>query len=360
MVLLMARLPPVERGAGSARLAHWHLLGSRYVAGAAEVYALLAGAAYMVTGGTGTQPLPGYPQVATTAVAGLALLGADAAVARGWLTHQAWYFLHPLGYGAIAAVIGPEFACVYGRVAWIVLLLAAMTAVTWYRIVAPARNLARHRLRVTAVRLESPDLMTVDISGLAVRELHAAPGQFFRWRFLARGLWWQSQPYPASFSLDGNTVRITIRARGRRGDPLTQLRTGTRVIAEGPSAALPPSRRRVLLLAFGTGIAALRAVLIAMPPGSVTLIYRSGHPDDIASGGELATIAAARGARVYHVNGRCASGPLSAPQLQRLLPADARRDVYLYGPSAMTAVAVTALQRAGVPSERIGREPPRS
>jgi ferredoxin-NADP reductase len=56
------------------------------------------------------------------------------------------------------------------------------------------------RFRVAGVRQEAPGIVSVYITGNDLDELRPAPGQFFRWRFLARGLWWQSHPYSLSAS----------------------------------------------------------------------------------------------------------------------------------------------------------------
>lgn len=363
MLVLMARLGPVERAVGTGRLARWHLRGSRYVAGPAVACALLAGWAHAVAAGQrpGAGPLPGYPLAVTAAAAGLVLLGIDTALARGHIPYQGWYLLHVCIYVAVIAAFSGQFAgCVLGGAAWPVLLAAAATVVLWCRVIAPARSLARHRLRVVGIRRDGPDVVTVDIGGRAVRELRAGPGQFFRWRFLARGLWWQSRPYPMSAAPGGDTLRITIRVRGRHGDAAARIRPGTWVTAEGPSAAAAAQGRRMLMLARGTGTGPLRAVLGALPPGTVTLIYHAPHPRGLLSAGELGAIAAARGARAYHVTdpgGRPETGPLSAPRLRGLFPAVACHDVYLCGPPEMTAAAVAALRQAGIPRGRIGCGP---
>ena len=43
----------------------------------------------------------------------------------------------------------------------------------------------------------------------------AQAGQYFRWRFLARGCWWQSHPFSLSAAANGRWLRLTVKV-GRR------------------------------------------------------------------------------------------------------------------------------------------------
>ena len=84
----------------------------------------------------------------------------------------------------------------------------------------PFFQLWRHRLRVEEVRQESPDVVSMLMSGDHLNELRAEPGQFFRWRFLTRSdmalgvpvLTLRSHP-PATDC--GSPSRHAARERGR-------------------------------------------------------------------------------------------------------------------------------------------------
>ena len=129
-----------------------------------------------------------------------------------------------------------------------------------------------------------------------------------------------------------------------------------------PKLTASTSRRRcqVLLLAGDVGITPLQAVLAALPPGRVTLIYRPSGLSAIQIRHELSAIAAARGDRIYYVTGtgdHPGTGPLSPARLQALIPVLRSHDIYLYGPPLLAAAAITALQAAGVPRHRICHVP---
>jgi predicted ferric reductase len=379
LVALMARLPPVERGVGADRLARWHAMGGRYTVGLVVAHALATLWGYAVTAHTGVVSqartlLVSYPDVLAATFAGLLLAGigiSSARAARRRLRYETWYYLHFYTYLAVALAFSHQFADgaqfmtnLPARLAWGAMYLAVGSAIAWYRFVTPVRQALRHRLRVLAVRPEAPGVVSVVIGGRHLGELGAQSGQFFRWRFLARGLWWTSTPYSLSAAPGPGTLRITAKDLGDHSAALARLRPGTRVLAEGPYGALTAAarcQRRVLLIAGGVGITPLRALLESLPAarGDLTLIYRVTSMGDVVFRRELGQLAAARGARVWYVAGRRAElgfDPLSAAELRSNVPGLTRHDVYVCGPAGMTAAAIRELRSAGVPRRHIHHE----
>jgi predicted ferric reductase len=382
LVALMARLPPLERGVGTARLARWHAMGGRYIITIITAHAVLITWGYAVTfhqrvtTEAGTL-LTSYPDVLMATVAAGLLLAVglvSARLVRRRLAYETWYHLHFYTYLAIALAFSHQFAngasftaSLPARVAWSTMYAVVAALVLWYRVVTPLRRLRRHRFRVAGLRLEAPGIVSVYIAGDRLEELHAEAGQFFRWRFLARGLWWQSHPYSLSALPRPDMMRITVKARGEHSGALAQLQLGTRVRAEGPYGAFTParSRRGVVLIAGGVGITPIRAMFAAMPApadrcfGATTLIYRASHPRDIVFRRELDQIAASRAAAVHYLTGsryELGTDPLSARNLAGLVPGLHRRQAYVCGPPGMTQTAIRALRAAGIPRRRIHHE----
>jgi ferredoxin-NADP reductase len=219
-------------------------------------------------------------------------------------------------------------------------------------------------MRVLAVHREGPDVVSVVIGGRHLDELHAEAGQFFRWRFLERGLWWTSSPYSLSAAPRPDRLRITVKALGGHSRSLANLRPGTRVFAEGPYGAVTGAlrrRRKVLLVGGGVGITPLRALLETLPaaPGDLTFVYRASRHEDVIFRDELQRLAKARSAKVWFVVGRrseLGGDPLSAPALAQQIPDLAHHDVYVCGPDGMTASVTRALREAGVPRRHIHHE----
>jgi ferredoxin-NADP reductase len=201
------------------------------------------------------------------------------------------------------------------------------------------------------------------VTGDYLHELAAQPGQFFRWRFLTRGLWWASNPYSLSAPASGQMLRFTAKDLGDHSKALDRLAPGTRVFAEGPYGMFTGARRlqrKVLLIAAGVGITPLRALYesIWAWPGDLALIYRESDPAKVLFRSELEAIAAARQAKLDIIVGSRAQlrgDPLSAPSLARI-PGLAEHDVYICGPDAMEDAVTKTLRSLGVPRRQIHTE----
>ncbi|MEV8289413.1 ferredoxin reductase family protein [Streptomyces niveus] len=375
LVALMARVPLLDHNIGTDRLARWHALGGRYTISLILAHTLLIIWGYALTSGSGVASQTStlvfhYPDMlkATAAFLLFVLTAAvSARAARRRMRYETWHYLHFATYLAVFLAFfhqlgnGADFVGhLPARVAWYALYLGVAALVGWYRFLVPVRRSLRHRLRVADVRYEAPGVVSVHLTGEHLEELGARPGQFFRWRFLAPGLWWTANPYSLSSPPLPRHLRITVKAAGAHSAALAGLRPGTRVWAEGPYGAFTSARsrsRKVLLLAGGVGITPLRALFETLP-GEVTLVYRARRPEDLALRTELDAIAAARGAVVHYVVGESASphSPLTARALGALVPDLAAHEVYLCGPPGMTDTARGALRDAGVPRRHVHHE----
>ena len=380
LVALMARLPPLERGIGADRLARWHAMGGRYVITLVTGHVLLIVWGYAVTAheritSETVTLLTAYPDVLMATVAWFLLLGVAAVsmrAARRRLSYETWYYAHLYTYLAIALAFshqfadGPAFATSRdARVAWSALYVAVAALIVWFRVLTPLRNAARYRFTVQRVRPEGPGIVSVFIAGRGVDRLRAEPGQFFRWRFLTKELWWQSHPYSLSAMPQPDLMRITVKASGDHSGSLASLQPGTRIIAEGPYGAFTPAvtGRRVLLIAGGVGITPIRAMFAALPrrmqADGITLLYRASHPRDVVFSRELNAIAADRNATLHYLIGsreELGFDPLDTGHLQQAVPGLHRCEAYVCGPAGMTEAASASLIAAGVPRRRIHRE----
>ncbi|MGI8677445.1 MAG: ferredoxin reductase family protein [Jatrophihabitans sp.] len=379
LLALMARVPALERGVGTDRLARWHAMGGRYTVSLAIAHTLLIIWGYAVSAHTGlisqtSSLLTSYPDVLMATVSLGLLVGvgvASARAARRRLSYETWHYIHLYTYLAIALMFSHQFSTgadfrfnAPARWLWSAMYIAVAALLLWYRLLVPIRGALRHQLRVLEVRSENATVVSVYVTGRHLDQLRAEPGQFFRWRFLTAGLWWAANPYSLSAPARPDLLRLTAKICGDHSAALRQLRPGTRVLAEGPYGAFTGARRqrrRVLLLAGGVGITPLRTLFETLPgaPGEVTLLYRANTATDFVLRAELDQIAAQRGARVHYLLGppkHGASDHLSPQRLQRLVPDLARHDVFLCGPEAMMAAAQTGLQQAGVPRRHIHHE----
>ncbi|WP_262698420.1 MULTISPECIES: ferredoxin reductase family protein [Streptomyces] len=375
LLLLMARVPLLDRAIGTDRLARWHALGGRYTISLACAHVLLIIWGYSLESHTGpveqtTTLVLHYPDLLKGTIGFLLFLitaMVSARAVRRRIPYETWHLLHFATYLAAFLAFGHQLsdgADFTGdrtaQLVWYALYIAVAALLAWYRFAVPVRRALRHRLYVSEVRPEAPGVVSVYLSGSGLAELRAEPGQFFRWRFLTRGMWWAANPYSLSAAPHPSYLRITVKASGGHSAALARLRPGTRVFAEGPYGAFTARRRRArktLLLGGGVGITPLRALFETLP-GEVILVYRARRPEDLALRGELDALAAARGAAVHYVVDEPAahSSPLTAGALRGLVPDIAERDVYLCGPPGMTEAALCALHEAGVERRRVHHE----
>ena len=221
----------------------------------------------------------------------------------------------------------------------------------------------RHQLRVVDVVPESPSTISLYITGRRLDRLRAHAGQHLRWRFLARGCWWQSHPFSLSAAPNGAWLRVTVKVVGAYTDALQSIRPGTRVLAQRPAGHFTAERqvgRAALHIAAGSGIAPIRALLEDLP-GDTILIYRASHPSDVVFSNELDHLARVRNVRVLYVVGsRTDPWPrqvFTARGLRELVPHLNNRDVYLCGPRDLVRSVVHLLRRMGVPQAQIHLDP---
>ncbi|MFB7664488.1 ferric reductase-like transmembrane domain-containing protein [Kitasatospora sp. NPDC056138] len=372
LLLLMARIPLLERELGADRLARWHAAGGRYLVGLVSAHVVTVSYGYALTDGRGligeeVEIVFHFPEMIKATLGTLLLLGTgalSARAARRRLRHETWYYLHLAGYLAVALGFGHQLATGAslgggpGRAAWYALYLGTAALIGWYRLAVPHLRDRRHRLRVAEVRPEGPGVVSVFLTGERLAELGAESGQFFRLQFQAPGLRWAANPYSLSAPPQHGFLRFTVKNLGDHSAAVAGLRPGTRVRAEGPYGAFTARRRRgrrVLLLGVGVGITPLRALFETLP-GEPVLVQRARRSEDLLFRAELAAVARARGARYHELLGsREQVGDLGSA-LRRLVPDLAGHEVYLCGPDALTVEAVRSLRAAGVRRSRIHHE----
>ncbi|NUR28922.1 MAG: ferredoxin reductase family protein [Catenulispora sp.] len=374
LLLLLARIPVLERHVGSDRLARWHAFGGRYLVYLVTAHVLTITWGYALTDGRnpvaeGVEIVFHYPEMIKGTLATLLMLGTgvvSARAARRRMSYETWYYLHLATYLAIALafshqiVNGAELSMQPERTLWSAYYVLAAAVLGWYRLALPYIRDRRHRLQVHSVVAEGPGVHSVILRGERLDALKARPGQYFRLQFQTRGLRWVASPYSLSAAPHPNYLRFTVKNLGGHSAAVAGLRPGTRVRAEGPYGAFTEEKARsprVLLIAAGVGITPVRA-LFETVPGDVTLLYRAGREDQLLFRAELEEIARRRGARlVYLVGGRRRhERTLTASGLAHLVPGLAAHDVYLCGPEPMQRTVIGALREAGVPESRIHHE----
>jgi predicted ferric reductase len=369
-VVLLARLPALERLVGFDRLTVWHRWNGHATIDlvVAHVFFSIWGYALMDKFSIGKEistMIGGgvYPGMITATVGTAFLLGVVATsyvIVRRRFRYEWWYAVHLLAYAGIALAwfhqIPTGNELVLDSVAadyWRALYVATLALIVGFRVVVPIVDAFRYRLRVAEVVEEGPGVVSIRIAGRNLDRLQAQPGQFFQWRFLDR--WWTAHPFSLSEAPDGHSFRITVKALGDHSASLASTPVGTRVLAEGPFGVFTDAMRRRakrLLIAGGIGITPVRA-LVERSAGGDVVVYRALHEDELVLRDELDDL----GVDVHYVAGdHAAPGGerlLSPEHLLELVPDLAERDVYVCGPPGMTDFAVRSVRAAGAPRRHI-------
>jgi predicted ferric reductase len=383
-VLLMARVPVLERAFGQDRLARQHrIIGF-------TSFNLLLGHLVLITWGYAAGRLSATPATLweltvdypgmLLAVAGTVCLVmvvvTSVRAARRRLRYESWHLLHLYGYlGAGLALphqlwTGQEFlVSPAATVFWWGLWAATAGAVLIWRVGLPLWRSTRHRIRVTSVVPEGPGVVSVYMTGHRMEQLRAEAGQFFTWRFLTGPGWTRGHPYSLSAAPDGRSLRITVKDLGDDSGALRGVRPGTRVLVEGPYGRLSArarSRTKVAFIGAGVGITPLRALAeeLDCAPGDAVLLYRFSDRPLFAD--EIVVLARERGLEVVWLPGRrrapdswLGDGVGAVDDLTALtfwVPDIAERDVYVCGPEAWAEDVRRTTSAAGLPADRFHAE----
>ena len=383
-VLLMARIPLVEKTFGQEELARRHRWVGFWSFNLMMVHIATITLGYAATTIKGLWStivdfVVNYPAMLLAIAGSVALVAVTVTsirAARRRLRYESWHLIHLYAYLGVGLALphqlwtGQEFlTSPAATVFWWTLWAVVAASVLIWRVGQPLWRSLRHQLVVEEVRHESDTVTTVVMRGRMLHRLPVRAGQFLHWRFLDGPGFTRAHPYSLSAAPDGRTLRITAAHLGDGSSALAGLRPGTKVLFEGPYGRLHEgvrTRRKVLLMASGIGITPMRALLeeLDQRPGDVTLVYRAHSDQDHILTGELSTLAKHHQARFFVVTGpRAAHRDSWLPQhvahlgdveaLLQLVPDVADHDVFVCGSPGWMAAAEQAVIEAGVPREHI-------
>ena len=374
-LLLIARIPPLERALGQDKLVRLHrrlgpwviVLVTTHVVAVTLGYAQQVKTSALHEIGVLITTFPGM--LLAAAGFGLLLMAGltSYSYARRKMRYETWWAVHLYTYLAVALSFvhqlwtgAPFLGHPAARAWWVGVWALTAGTVLAYRWIVPLEVSLRHRLTVHAVEEEAPGVVSVVMRGRHLDRLPVSGGQFLHWRFLKRGMWWQAHPYSLSSLPTSRELRITVKQLGDHSGSLARLTPGTRVAIEGPYGAFTQHARhtdRVLLVAAGVGATPVRAMLDDLPRHvDVVTILRGASERDLVLRDEIAQRVGERGGRLHEVVGPRSRAPLDAPALNRLVPDIAQRDVYVCGPGGFMRSFIDAARSLGVPTRHIHHE----
>ncbi len=376
-ILLVARIPWVERGVGHDRLVTWHrklgpwslyLIGLHILlitvgyAGQFQVSIFSESISILTTFEWMWAALAGFVFMITAGVTSYKK-------ARAKLSYETWWMIHISTYAAIALSFmhqilnGPMFiGHPLNKAFWVALYSAMVFAIVYWRFVIPIYRSLRHGIRVEKVVVEGPGMVSVIMRGKQLAKLGAQGGQFFGWRFLAKGHALISHPYSLSAAPTAHYLRITVKDLGDHSRSLADLKPGTRVFMEGPYGAFTAgraSRKHVVLIGGGVGITPVRAIIEEFRNGvQLDVIVRVSRPEELILREELDYLAAqSEGSiRIHYLVGSRKIHPMDAKSITALVPRFADSDIYICGPAPLVNAVRDAAHEVGVPKNRFHDE----
>jgi predicted ferric reductase len=374
-LLLIARLPWLDRRIGMDRLTVWH----RWL-GFTLLWTVLTHATIVVFGyaalddvsfGKTFLALAGVPAslLGMLAAATIVVIAATSMRSvRRRLRYETWHALHLLVYLVMGLAFVHQLietttfkSSVFAMVYWWALWVFSFGALVAGRFVLPFWRNSFHKFRVAAVIPESDNVVSVHVTGRDLSRLRARSGQFFIWRFPGHNHWWYANPFSLSAAPDGRSLRLTAKAVGNTSAGLRRLPIGSRAFLEGPYGAFTSMQRTrpgVVLIAGGVGITPVRALLEERSAGHFVVLYRVRDERDAVLLNEVRNFVTARGGRLHLLTGRTQNGvrPFDPVALHSLVPDIADRDVYVCGPRPMTDTVLESLRRLRVPNRQVHAE----
>lgn len=291
--------------------------------------------------------------------------------------YEFWHVIHLLSYFAVLFALPHELSeggvLAEGsaeRVYWIALYVVAFGAIAVFRFGEPLVKSLRHDIRVAAIEVVGPNVVSLHLSGRHLESLRSSGGQFFIWRFWTGKTWWHSHPISMSSIPTGSEVRITVRALGNGSTRLGMLPVGTRVWIEGPYGLFTDAARtapKLAIVAAGIGITPVRALLedSRLAPDEATIMLRASSESDRYLWDEMQQLADRSGAALYTAVGARPAGVdtwLSERDLARgvslrsAFPDLLVSDLYVCGPQSWTDLVVEDARAAGLPAHQIHTE----
>lgn len=374
-LVLVSRIPWVERSIGHDRLVLWHRKLGPWSLYAISLHVFLVVISYAATDRVKLavelwRITIHYPWMIPALLAFIFFIAAGITSykrVRKNISYEAWWTIHLYTYLAIAlgymhqVLIGPMFVGhPINKLYWEALYIGAAAVIILWRVVIPTFRSFIHDLRIEEIVNEGPGIYSVIMKGKNLNRLKAEGGQFFSWRFISPGQWWISHPYSLSAAPTNKYLRVTVKELGDHSSAIKDLKKGTRVFFEGPYGtfvAAKASRPHVLLVGGGVGITPLRAILEEFDDDKqIDLIYRTSRPEELVFKEELDELASIKGARVHYLVGSRKVHPMNARYIMKYVPAFRDCDIYVCGPTPLVLAVKDAAKEAGVPKNRFHDE----
>lgn len=310
------------------------------------------------------------------AIVVIALVGTSVARKELKLQYETWRTLHDLfTVSAVALAFLHIFSIAHysalraQTVLWLVLATIWTGLLIYVRIMKPTL-LLRHPYKLTSITPERGDSWTLSIEPVGHTGLSFKPGQF-AWLTIQRSPF-NIRQHPFSFSSSAERaahLEFTVKELGDFTRSIKSIPSGQPVYVDGPYGTFGIASRDsgFVFLAGGIGVTPLMSILRTMADRGdkrpIIFFYGSLNWESVTFREELETLKPRLNLQLVHVlekpetGWQGEKGYISANLLDRYLPANRTKLRYLMcGPLPMITAVEKALQKAGVPLQRVHSE----
>lgn len=215
------------------------------------------------------------------------------------LKYEAWYYVHFASYLAIIFAFGHQLELGFDlRVNtlfasyWVLLYLFVGVNFVIYRFLNQIYNFYKYKFYVDEIREETADTVSIYIKGKEIKGFKFKAGQFVILRFFSKKFIWQSHPYSVSSLPNYDYLRITAKNLGDFSSQIKNIKTGTKVLVDGPSGIFTRKNSqgdKIIFIAGGVGITPIRALVedFLQQDINVVLLYSVKKRDQIIFKQEL-------------------------------------------------------------------------
>lgn len=292
-------------------------------------------------------------------------------IVRKKLKYEIWYLIHLFTYLAIFLAWGHQLKnggdflrnSLFASY-WSGLYLFVFGNHLIFRFLRPLYLFIKHGFFISRIERETGETTSVYIAGKQMEDFKVEAGQFLILRFLTKDFWWQAHPFSLSQTPNNQGLRFTIKSAGDFTAKILDLKTGAKVIIDGPFGTFTErANKKVLLIAGGIGITPIYSLLGQMVRHrkNVILFYSNQTKDDIVFQKEIEQLKRKYKFTAHYFLSRERNknylwGRITKEKIKQLVKDVTGREIYLCGPIEMMSSLKKDLLDLGVFSSAIHYE----
>lgn len=290
-------------------------------------------------------------------------------IVRNKLRYEFWYIVHLAVYIAVLLSffhqfsVGTDFLLnKWFSYYWYLMYFIVFAITIYTRFIVLILRFKKHRFYIDKVIKETDDTISLFIKGVDLKNFHFEPGQFLFVRFLSKELSMESHPFSFSSIPNAEYLRITIKKEGDFTEKLMRIKSGTKLLIDGPHGAFTErfmKKDKILFIAAGVGITPIRSIIESIGNSKQQILFYSNRTSsDIIFKKELDSLSQKYKFPIYYVISREGTykgikGRIDLNLIKQYVSNLMEFDIYICGPKAMAKNITHELKSSGVHPSQI-------